>query len=79
MPKGGPNAGVLGNVARNIVASVPQARLLDALLHAQKTKPGALYRKDLQTQLAAFLGAPVKKTNLSAAAQLAAKEGKPRR
>jgi hypothetical protein len=43
------------------------------------TKPTALYRHDLQTQLAAMLGVPVKKTNLSAAARLAAKEGKPQR
>jgi hypothetical protein len=54
-------------------------RLLEALLHKPTTKPGALYRKDLQTQLAAFLGAPVKKTNLASAARLAAKEGKPQR
>jgi len=79
LPKGGPNSGVIGNTARNFSAGVPQMRLLEALLHKPTTKPGALYRKDLQSQLAAFLGAPVKKTNLPAAARLAAKEGKPHR
>jgi hypothetical protein len=47
--------------------SVPQLALAEALLGGTPNRPGSLYRSDWQSQLAAILGARIKKTNISTA------------
>lgn len=68
-----PGIGIVGNVAANTFGSVPQATLLQQLLHHPAPSGTKLYQPDWQTTLAAILGAPVKKANLATAATQAAK------
>lgn len=80
LPKNGPSAGLIGNTAYGVANALPQVSILKQALGKGKTsKPGSLYQADLPSLVAAFLGAPVKKTNLTAAARLAQLEGKPHR
>lgn len=72
-------APVKGNAFANVLANMPQVALARAAAGGTApTKPTALYRNDPWTMLAAFLGVPVKKTNLQTAHLYAAEEGKPR-
>jgi hypothetical protein len=80
LPKNGPKAGLIGNAAYNTVTSLPQIAAIEtALGHGKPTKPTSLYQHDLASQVAALLGAPIKKTSLRTAHLDAAKEGKPPR
>lgn len=77
--RGGVVTSVLGNTAE----SLPQVRLVEALLQEDTTKtPGggeALYAKDDRSPITSLLGVPLRDVSLARAAEMAAQEGKPRR
>lgn len=61
-------APIKGNAFANAAANIPQAALIQVLRgKGAPTKPTSLYQTDWQSKLAAFLGIPIKKTNLQTA------------
>jgi len=67
-------------VPLNIGKSTPQVALLAQLLgHGAPNKPTNLYQHDFPSMLAAFLGVPVRTTNLNTARLDKLKEDKPAR
>lgn len=61
-------APIKGNALANTFENIPQVALVQSLRGKRTpTKRTSLYQSDFPTMLAAFLGAPVKKTNLGTA------------